>query len=580
MKPSELDIARQLDAASLGSVKVRELNRLIFEDIDVRGSRALNQSHVKNIIHRFNHEGCRRLDPLTWIPCEVSKSVLQSLLQVDSINLYIDRPTDLRLPEGSELLCLQGQHRIAAAVEWLEPNDIWWNLILYDSEKLSDECRKRLREAENGSQLFSDGEIFQNVRHYQLRGEEKPAQEWLAKWSQTKCRDYNRIYEPKKSKEKWNSFAKKLDALLVFPALWIHWLMGTHLTSLNSPEIKELSAYLHQIHSAWVSLTCGASQILDPSTLELLQGRYPRLSLDDRRFINQIFNDNLAFPRVSDPALRSQLLQASLNYPGIIPSLHLFLENIKYLKPMTDILKKVLPFKFKGSIRQAMLRYYVPTARSRIQVTENDFEEDESASEKVLFWSAYRQCFLFAMRHFFGLTDVHPRGHSQSSKPHQKLERLDLWKRLKFLFNHLGFVLDGSQKARAPIKTEYMAIHALLAQLRPPELFEYDHAILTECSNHVATVLTQIKPRMISAPRPLQSTDVTRNWSLMQRCGMTDADTFFSDRKYLFLRNVYSPDDEPRESVTSFAVKRDIFRSFFPDNEDLERTDIIPEAPL
>jgi hypothetical protein len=64
----------------------------------------------------------------------------------------------------------------------------------------------------------------------------------------------------------------------------------------------------------------------------------------------------------------------------------------------------------------------------------------------------------------------------------------------------------------------------------------------------------------------------------MQRCGMTDMDTFFSDRKYLFLRNIYSLDDEPRESVTSFAVKRDIFKSFFPDSEDMETTGTFPTA--
>jgi hypothetical protein len=596
MVPSELDIARQLDAASLGSVKVRELNRLVFEDIDVPGSRALNLTRVKNIIHRFNHEGCRRLDPLTWIPCEVSKSFLQSVLTVDSRNLRRDLPTDLELPEGSGLHCLQGQHRIAAAVEWLEPNDHWWNLIIYDSDKLNDDCRNRLREAENGSQVFSDGEIFRNVRHYQLRGEEKPAQEWLAKWSSTKCRDFNRIYEPKKSKDKWKDLANRLDALLVFPALWIHWFMGIHLADLKCPEvwlppsfeigharktdsyIKELSAYIHKIHSAWVSLTCGNPQALDPGTLKLLHGRYPRLSLDDRRFIHQIFNDNLAFPHISDPASRSQLLQASLNYPEIIPSLHLFLENIKYLKPMTDIMKKILPCQFKGTIRQAMLRYFVPTSKNRIQVSENDFEETECNSQEDLFWLAYRQCFLFAMRHFFGLTDVHPRGQSQSLRPQQKLERLDLWKRMKLLLEHLGFVLDRSQKVQAPLSTEYMAIQALLARLRPPELFEYDHAILTECSNHVATVLSQIKPRTISSRRPLQSTDVTQNWSLTQRCGMTDTDTFFSDRKYLFLRNIYSPDDEPRESITSFAVKRDIFKSFFPDSGDIETRAAFPTA--
>lgn len=243
-----------------------------------------------------------------------------------------------------------------------------------------------------------------------------------------------------------------------------------------------------------------------------------------------------------------------------------------------DIMKKVLPFKFKGTIRQAMLRYFVPTPRNRIQVSENDFDETECNSHEDLFWLAYRQCFLFAMRHFFGLTDLHPRGQSQSSSPQQRLDGLDLWKRLKILLKHLGFVLDRSQKVQAPPSTEYMAIQALLARLRPPELFEYDHTILTECSNHVATVLSQIKPRTISAPRPLQSTDVAQNWSLVQRCGMTDTDTFFSDRKYLFLRNIYTPDDEPRESVTSFAVKRDIFKSFFPNSEDVETTGAFPTA--
>lgn len=224
-----------------------------------------------------------------------------------------------------------------------------------------------------------------------------------------------------------------------------------------------------------------------------------------------------------------------------------------------------------------MLRYFIPTPKNRIQVSENDFDERECNSQEELFWSAYRQCFLFAMRHFFGLTDIHPRGHSQSSKSQQRLEPSDLWKRLKFLLRHLGFVLDRSQKVQAPPSTEYIAIQTLLARLRPPELFEYDHATLTECSNHVATVLSQIKPRIISASRPLQSADVPQNWSLAHRCGMTDTDTFFSDRKYLFLRNIYSPDDEPCESVTSFAVKRDIFKSFFPDCEDMETTGTFPK---
>lgn len=40
------------------------------------------------------------------------------------------------------------------------------------------------------------------------------------------------------------------------------------------------------------------------------------------------------------------------------------------------------------------------------------------------------------------------------------------------------------------LSTEYMATQSLLTRRRPPELFQYGHAILTECTNHVATALS------------------------------------------------------------------------------------------
>lgn len=56
---------------------------------------------------------------------------------------------------------------------------------------------------------------------------------------------------------------------------------------------------------------------------------------------------------------------------------------------------------------------------------------------------------------------------------------------------------------------------------------------------------------------------MVEDWSLEWRYGMTDIRSFFSDQKYLFLRNIYSSDDISRENLTSFAVKRDCFLSFF-----------------
>ena len=62
-----------------------------------------------------------------------------------------------------------------------------------------------------------------------------------------------------------------------------------------------------------------------------MEGRCPYLSEAVRWHINYIFDQNLAFSHTMDPHLRLQLRRAALDYPTVIPSLKLFLENTKYL---------------------------------------------------------------------------------------------------------------------------------------------------------------------------------------------------------------------------------------------------------
>jgi hypothetical protein len=52
-------------------------------------------------------------------------------------------------------------------------------------------------------------------------------------------------------------------------------------------------------------------------------------------------------------------------------------------------------------------------------------------------------------------------------------------------------------------------------------------------------LLMEIAPCKIAYPTPSQSWDKIEEWSLEQRCGMTDTETFFSDQKYLFFHNIY-----------------------------------------
>ncbi|KAL1885233.1 hypothetical protein Plec18167_001890, partial [Paecilomyces lecythidis] len=391
----DLDIARQLEGAIIGSIKVRELDRLEFEGLGVYGARSLSEGNIKRLLHRFEKEGCRRLDPLTWIPAEVSPVDMGHIRMANSFEVLTrDNPKEIIIPPGCTVHCFQGRHRIEAATYWLKcgklaPHEMWWNLILYDASKLSLESRRKLRETEDSSQQFCDGDIFRNIRYYQRRGETEAAGEWLAKWTPSKCRDFKQIYEPKADNHR--EFRENLDALLEFPALWRSWLMGAHLLSLQCPE--ELAEAIGQITLAWDRLTCGQHHLLDPETVGYLEGRCPSLSEVDRSFINVVFDDNLVFSRSMDPHTRSELRKAALDYPGIIPSLKLFFENIKYLRPIVYILKRLLPPNFRGTIRKAMQRCYIrPSSQVfPVEISENNFREQEHTDVKYGFWSAYRQ---------------------------------------------------------------------------------------------------------------------------------------------------------------------------------------------
>lgn len=228
-----------------------------------------------------------------------------------------------------------------------------------------------------------------------------------------------------------------------------------------------------------------------------------------------------------------------------------------------------------------MLKYYVPPLEPRfqIQTSENDFVEEQASSEYG-FWAAYRQLFLFAMRHFFGLTNIQPLALGQTSYK-QRFDASEIWRRFKLCAAMVGFVLSGSkssQSSRLASSIEFTAIHRLLTRLRPPELFTYDEASMTECSNHVASLLLAMTPRKLGNIAASQSWDRIEDWCLEERCGMANSDTFFSDQKYLFLHNIYTKDQPARENMTSFAVKRDIFRSFFLDLDDGSRMDV--PAPM
>lgn len=257
------------------------------------------------------------------------------------------------------------------------------------------------------------------------------------------------------------------------------------------------------------------------------------------------------------------------------------LGEYKYIKPTAQAVKRLLSCNFKGTIRLTMQRYFVAPQDQKfpIRISENNYEEHKSGNQKYGFLSAYRQIFLFAIRHFYGLSEARPFGHSRYTKPRKMHDPRKLWSRFKKLAFSLDFVLPGHHPFSRPTQhpPEFTVVHTFLTRLRPPEFFEYNSSILAQLSSHVASVLAQMKECRVTRLVPFLSLDIEEDWSLQKRCGMTDIDTFFSDQKYLFFHNIYCrPNDPRRQSLTSFAVKRDMFLAFFPEfceDPDMAGTD-------
>jgi hypothetical protein len=329
---------------------------------------------------------------------------------------------------------------------------------------------------------------------------------------------------------------------------------------------QELDDYLSHIHRALSELTNNTPQILDSGTMTLLEGRYPAISLTDRHYIESVFHQ--LFPLVQDPVLRGELRRRILEYPHMIPSLKLFLEDTKYLKPIMQLLRAAFcPPRFRGSIRDSLRRRYVEPANKTfpIQISANSYNEQTDQRTGYGFWSAYRQLCLFLMRNFFGMSNCLPRGVPKYRGPHKQPDTHELWKQFTQLSEKLGF---GTP--RCPLRRdtddrahEYLAIYSLLRSLRPPDAFECEDTVLVKISTQTFDTLNAIRQKPTVASTPSLVMDFRNEFHIATRCGMTDIESFFADQKHLYLQNMYKYDYATGPYLTSFAIKRNMFLSFF-----------------
>jgi len=302
--------------------------------------------------------------------------------------------------------------------------------------------------------------------------------------------------------------------------------------------------------------------------VHIIQGRSLLTSSEDYHFVENCMQDGILFPTVMDRQQRLGIFRRLSVIPYLIPSLYTFIEDTKHIEPSAKIMKRLLPPRFKGSVRQAFGRLHTGQTQIMEQRSETVFRPF-SHSAKECFQVAYQQLWLFAMRRSSEMTGIQPR--KDAGRPMKIITggAEEWWHRFGELASKGGF---GSAQIHhlCTQNPEEKMIRDFLHQARPSDVYQFDETVFNSEVQRISRSLSDVQPRDIHRPAAEFSSDAQRSLKLSERCGRPFYQSFLLDRKVLFREMIYNDDSGPvevagqrRRNITSLAVKRNTFRAFF-----------------
>lgn len=325
--------------------------------------------------------------------------------------------------------------------------------------------------------------------------------------------------------------------------------------------LQELLRYLCHVSEVWKKVV-GESDVppeaIDRDTVERLESRAPSASHRDREIIEEWIRSGVLFRSVSEQTQRDKLLTAVVAIPGLIPSLRSFFENLKYIEPCCNILKKLLPAKEGRSIYKSFAGSYFPPGEQTVEHAERKRKKVPKRGHENDLWLSYVQLWAFCMRHFPSMTQFAPRKELGRDKP-ASCSNTSLWHYLGDLAVVLGFRTEQALSLRTQDPYEAL-VKQLLRSIRP------------ECSPDAALVtrVASILDKVDTVPVVGRSPSLTRENDLPieRRFGRPFEDDFAEDKDFLFVPFIYESERSIGPDISPFFVKQDIFLSFFGDRYD------------
>jgi len=418
--------------------------------------------------------------------------------------------------------------------------------------------RDNLREEYSNAANFSDGEIFRHIRHYQKSGGILQERKWWARLTRDKSKDLKRILDV-------HSLRDAFDQLLEVTGLWpafhigtmrrylllrcheVSWICDVHILPLT--RSKELTNYLHLVHKVWSGIAgddLTMMRLIDGATVKLLESRAPGNSDEDARLVQEQMHKRSIFGAILDLPLRSRLLTNLLALDKLIPSLHTFCEDTKYLEPCANAMKRLLEPGLKGTVQGTMRAIF-----------NQPLQQDEDG----LFKQNYRQLWAFAHRHFPELVNVAPRKEPDRDKPTIKEPNPITWFLFAQLAVELGFRSDSIRRLKSKKELENSLRHFLL----PVTEHLLDQQLVGRLVRQLRHSITTKSDAAPNNEKP-SLVDNESDLDLRHRCGRPHEVSQREARKSMYIRWIYDASLAKGRYVTHHYVHRAIFRAFFGDD--------------
>ncbi|KAH7323832.1 hypothetical protein BKA65DRAFT_555502 [Rhexocercosporidium sp. MPI-PUGE-AT-0058] len=350
----------------------------------------LTGKHVEYLKGCFRKDQCRRLEVRNHIEAEVDQQILDVALRGSNVTareLLTNQPNgcpELVFPQGFQIECLHGQHRIQAAREFLLPTDKWWTVDFYTSD-INEDLKTCLNEQHSNEDRPTDGEAYYKIRYYHFQRDTKAELRWKACLRGCRLKNLKGLLLDEK-------FTAGFDALLDIPGVWD----GMRLTTLQ--KVMAMGCRDVSTPSSFMALGKDALGRIDTATVKALEGRAPGASTKD---LSELRGGKI-FSAFSDRE-RDVIWERLKMIDGLVPSLFTFFRDIQYLKLCIDCLKRLVIVPKRESVCETLARTYSDEnqreGQVKIQITEDSFLDRAGTPAECADLGA-RQLIALAMRDY------------------------------------------------------------------------------------------------------------------------------------------------------------------------------------